>query len=73
MQMNLVVAAKLKNGEWRSATIADGRFVDVVVSPSLTDVVGQGVAGALAASYPEGTEINVTLTVQHPASQTPGA
>jgi hypothetical protein len=71
--MNLVVAAKLKNGEWRSAIIADGRFVDVTVTGSLTDAVGQGIAGALAAEYPEGTEINVTLSVTHPASKLPGA
>lgn len=60
--MNITIAAKRKNGQWRSATIADGVFIDSNVTNDLGELfevasIAAGIEGAV-----EGTLVTIIIT-----------
>jgi hypothetical protein len=63
---NLVVAAKRRNGEWRSATIIDNEFQDAAVGKSLADIVLDAIGPALSVEFADGTEVSVNVVMRAP-------
>jgi hypothetical protein len=59
---NLVVAAKLKQGKWKGASVVDAEFIDSFAEDSLVVLVSEAITGALATPFAEGTEVSVNIT-----------
>jgi hypothetical protein len=66
--MQIVIAAKRRNGQWRAAHIVDGVFSDAAISDALSDVVAGGIADVLTTDYPNGTDVAINVTVSTPAT-----
>lgn len=64
MQIN--VAAKLKDGNWRGATVVDNRFLDASVDADLSNVLAGAFVALFSAAIAEGSDLNVTISVTSP-------
>ena len=70
--MEIVVATKYKNHEWRGALIIDNKFQDALVASSLPDMIAKALGPVLSQVFQDGQEIGVNVSIQ-PVKPTEGA
>jgi hypothetical protein len=64
--MLINVAAKLKDGNWRGATIVDNKFLDAAVDSDLSNVLSAAFVALFSAAIAEGSDLSVTIAVTPP-------
>jgi hypothetical protein len=64
--MVIQLVAKLRDEEWRAATILDNVFQDANVNSSLANVIGEALGPTMSQEFPEGTTFSLTVVVDLP-------
>jgi hypothetical protein len=65
--MKINVAARLKDGQWRAATVVNNNFEDAAVGADLGDVMTSAFTVLFSQSFSEGDVVAIEINTSEPA------
>lgn len=67
--MQITIAAKRRDDEWRGVHIVNDEFEDALINSSVADMIMDTLAPTLVQELPTGTEISMKVTITKPGEK----